>query len=192
MIKKFGKFNTVSNYLSLSRLLVIMPIIYFIGRFEDGYEFRIYTILFMLLGYVTDVLDGYFARKLDQVTEWGKIIDPFADKIAIILVVIRLYESSYLGDFYFWLIVSRDIIIFTGGIIVSNIIGKVLPSNLLGKGTVLSIGLYLIGIVLDVQQIPWLHDVLFYLSVVLSFGSVIGYAIRGVESVRWYTKNETI
>lgn len=192
MIRKFGKFNTVSNYLSLSRLLVIMPIIYFVGRFEDGYEFRIYAISFMLLGYVTDVLDGYFARKLNQVTEWGKIIDPLADKIAIILVVIRLYESGYLTDFYFWMIVSRDVIIFTGGIIVSNIIGKVLPSNLLGKGTVLSIGLYLIGVVLDVQQIPWLHDILFYLSIVLSFGSVLGYAIRGVESVRWYTKNEIV
>lgn len=192
MIKKFGKFNTVSNYLSLSRLLVIMPIVYFIGKFEQGYEYRIYVLLFMLLGYITDILDGFFARKFNQVTEWGKIIDPFADKLAIILVVIKLYDAGYINDFYFWLVVLRDTIIFIGGIIVSNIIGKVLPSNLLGKATVLTIGLYLIGIVSNVESIPWLHDFLYYTSVIFSFGSIIGYTIRGIESVRWYTKNETL
>jgi hypothetical protein len=96
-----------------------------------------------------------------------------------------------LPGYYFWIIVLRDVIIFTGGIIVSNIVGKVLPSNLLGKITVLSIGFFIIATVLDLRSITWLYESLKYLSLILSVGSVIGYAIRGIELVKW-KKNEAV
>lgn len=191
MIKQFGKFHTISNYISLSRLLVVFPIMLCIEKFHVGYEYRIYALGFMAIGYITDLLDGYFARKYNQISEWGKIIDPFADKVAIIFIVFKLYQEGYITDLYFWVIAMRDILIFAGGIVVSNIIGKVLPSNLLGKFTIFTIGAYLLGVVLNLTAITWLHDILYYTSLVLSFASVIGYSIRSIESIRWYSKNET-
>ena len=95
-------------------------------------------------------------------------------------------------EIYFWIIILRDVIIFFGGIIVSNIIGKVLPSNLLGKITVVSIAFFILGVVGNAEKVPWLYNLLYYSSLFLSFASVIGYAIRGIESIRWYKKNENI
>ncbi len=86
------------------------------------------------------MLDGYLARKLNQVTEVGKIIDPLADKAAMAVIVIKLYMINEISAFFFFTIISRDLIIFIGGLFVSNILGKVLPSNKLGKITVLFIG----------------------------------------------------
>jgi hypothetical protein len=83
------------------------------------------------------------------------------------------------------------VIIFIGGLIVSNIVGKVLPSNLLGKITVLSIGFFIIATVLDLRSITWLYESLKYLSLILSAASVVGYSIRGIELVKW-KKNEAV
>ena len=89
---------------------------------------------------LTDVLDGYLARKLNQVTEVGKIIDPLADKAAMAVIVVKLFSIGEISAFFFLLIIIRDLLIFIGGIYVSKKLGRVLPSNKLGKLTVLFIG----------------------------------------------------
>ncbi|MCF8260328.1 MAG: CDP-alcohol phosphatidyltransferase family protein [Melioribacteraceae bacterium] len=180
------EFNTVSNYLSLSRFIILLPILSILDEIETDYVYRLYAFGLMMLSAATDMLDGYFARKLNQVTEFGKIIDPLADKISYALIVIKLYMISAIPDFFFWAVIIRDLYIFTGGLIVTKIIGKVLPSNLLGKITVLVIGAYFTGVVLNVQQIEWLHSILLYSSTLLIVVSAIGYTIRGVESVRYH------
>jgi len=182
---KLGRINTASNYLSISRIFLIIPIFYFISNVNVDYSYRIYSFLLILLATITDLLDGYLARKLDQVTEFGKIIDPLADKLAIGLVIIKLYLLGEIPEYYFWIIVLRDVIIFTGGIFVSKYVGKVLPSNLLGKITVVTIGFYIVAVVLQLNPATLLYDILLYVSIIMSFASVIGYGIRGYESIKW-------
>jgi phosphatidylglycerophosphate synthase len=60
----------------------------------DNYEsqsVRYITFALCVFAAATDMLDGYLARKLNQVTEVGKIIDPLADKAAMAVVVIKLF-----------------------------------------------------------------------------------------------------
>ena len=147
--------------------------------------------ILITIGYISDIMDGYLARKLNEVSELGKIIDPLADKICIVAIIIILYLSEQISTFYFAVIVLRDVIIFFGGILVSKKIGKVLPSNLLGKITVISIGFFIIAIVLDLKAHSLLlFDILYYLSIVLSFASVAGYALRAYEIINWNKKSE--
>ncbi len=188
---KVEKFNTTSNYISILRVLLGIPIFIYLDKLQDAYDYRIILFSLCLFAAVTDLLDGYFARKYNEVTEFGKIIDPLADKLLMAIIVIKLYLIGEIPAFYFWIVILRDVIIFAGGIFVSNKIGKVLPSNLLGKITIISIGLFVLGIILNVRTINWLYQFLMYLSLLLSIASIFGYAIRGIESVRWYKKNET-
>lgn len=187
----WSEIRTKSNMLSTFRIFLVIPIFFLILNLNDTYSYRVYAVLLMVLGVITDLLDGYLARKFNEITEFGKIIDPLADKVNIITIIVLLYYMDELPGYYFWIIVLRDVIIFTGGIVVSNIVGKVLPSNLLGKITVLSIGFFIIATVLDLRSITWLYESLKYLSLFLSVGSVIGYAIRGIELVKW-KKNEAV
>src|SRR4030065_2253430 len=130
----FNKSFTISNILSLTRLLSALPLWFLFDNLEN-INTR-YTILgFAFLGIATDYLDGYLARKYNQVSEFGKILDPVADKVLIGVVVMKLFLLKEIPDYFFYLVIGRDILIFLGGIFLTTKIGKVLPSNMIGKLT---------------------------------------------------------
>lgn len=168
-----------------------IPIYYFLQNVEHGDYHRYLAAVLLVLAAATDYLDGYFARKYDEISELGKIIDPLADKIAVGVVVFILYLKCMLPEYIFFIVISRDVIIFIGGIIVSNKIGKVLPSNLLGKITVFILGIYLLLLVVGLQEYPTFFQLFNYLIVLMSFVSLLGYVIRSIEALR-YKKNELL
>lgn len=178
-----------SNLISLSRVLLIIPTAYFLSHINEIESYRVIVILFFVGAYITDLLDGFVARKFNQITEFGKVIDPLADKIFVIMIVLQLFWMEEIPAYYFWIIILRDIIIFTGGIFVSKIIGKVLPSNLLGKLAVASIAAFLLAVVVGAEKVEWLYNFLLYFSIFMSFASVLGYGIRAYENIKWVREN---
>lgn len=137
-----------------------------------------------VIGALTDWLDGYVARKRNEVTELGKIIDPLADKIAIGAIIIRLYMVGEIPEYYFFLIIGRDVLIFIGGVIVSKMIGKILPSNVLGKITVSMIGMVILLIVLEMSRNSYLFQFFYYGSIILIIVSFFAYVYRAVEYIK--------
>lgn len=137
-----GKFWTISNALSLSRIVLMAPVVYFFVTPVS--HNREYAVLFVLLAVITDALDGYLARLLKQESEIGKIIDPLADKIGVGIVVVLLL---FYGDISVWfaaLVLVRDALIFIGGLILKVRKGIVLPSNQPGKFAVAFVALTLV------------------------------------------------
>ena len=182
----FSEIHTKSNYLSLFRLFLAVPIYYFLGLIPYGEKFRYIVFALWFLTYLTDIGDGYLARKYNEVTEMGKIIDPLADKVVVAVIIIKLYMEGMIPDVYFFIIILRDLIIFLGGIYVSRRVGKVLPSNKLGKMAVFSIMLFLIAVLFNFKvTVTWLYNFFYYLSIGMAFLSVIGYAIRGYDAIKW-------
>ena len=99
--------TTLINILTLSRIL-LAAIIFVLLMSPDGYLLAL--VLFFLAG-VTDYFDGYLARKYNAVSQLGEILDPIADKILILFVLIGLAInlSSYLIGFIGSIIVTREI-----------------------------------------------------------------------------------
>jgi len=178
-----------SNLISIFRILLIFPAAYFLSKMNENDSYRIVVLLLILGAFISDLLDGFVARKFNQITEFGKIIDPLADKIFVMMIIIQLYWMEEIPAYYFWIVIFRDIIIFFGGIYVTNIIGKVLPSNLLGKITVVSIGAFLITVISLGNEISWLYNFFMYLSLFFSFVSLFGYGIRAFENIKWAREN---
>jgi len=181
---EFRKIYTFSNFISFFRILLAIPIYFYISGINDIEGARTILLWLYFLVYLSDIADGYFARKFDQVTELGKIIDPLADKVLVLLVVSYLYYFEIIPSYYFWIIILRDMIIFCGGIIVSNKIGRVLPSNYLGKITVLSIGAFIIIVTIGVGEDKVLYLISLYCSIILSLASVLVYGFRGFREVK--------
>jgi CDP-diacylglycerol--glycerol-3-phosphate 3-phosphatidyltransferase len=168
-----------SNILSFIRLLLVIPVWLTYDYFDvvtAGYIVGGIGII----AAITDILDGYLARKLNQITEFGKIIDPLADKILVVFVVLNLFFLGKIQPFYFYIIVVRDVLILTGGLVVSKKLGRVLPSDYVGKATVLSISFTLLMVLLNVnaQSLPYL--ILYYSSIFLIFVSFFNYVIKAV------------
>lgn len=180
---------TKSNLLSIFRLFLAIPLWLLLDDFAGN---RYYVFSLCLFAAFTDILDGYLARKFNEVTEFGKIIDPLADKVAMAAIVIKLYLIGEIQPFYFFLIIGRDVLIFIGGIIVSRRLGRVLPSNKLGKITVLNIGLVILFILVGLQKEHLIYIVFYYSSIILIFASLAGYIIRAAEFIKRNNKNESV
>jgi len=172
---------TKSNLLSLFRLLLAIPLWILLDDFESN---RYLVFGLCLFAAFTDILDGYLARKFNEVTEFGKIIDPLADKMAMAAIVIKLFLIGEIPAMYFYLIVGRDLLIFFGGLFVSKKLGKVLPSNMLGKITVLNLGLVILFILINLNKQSIVYLAFYYSSIILIFASFAGYVIRSAEFIK--------
>jgi cardiolipin synthase len=183
---KSKDFTSIPNLISLFRISMLVPLSILLSDLEANRQLIIGIIVIAL---ISDLLDGFIARKMNSITELGKILDPLGDKLFIIVLVTSLYFYSEIDHIYFLSIILRDIIILIGGIIVSKMIGKVLPSNLLGKISALSIAGYIFIVIVGLK-LTQIGIFVYYFSLILSYVSIIGYAYRGIESVIWYRKNE--
>jgi len=98
--------------------------------------------------WLTDILDGYFARSRNEISELGKVIDPVADKVSIITISLVMVMTGIIPLWFFLVIMSRDILILSGGLAVKKKTGKVLQSNITGKLTVFVIGFTLMNMLI--------------------------------------------
>ena len=112
------------------------------------YGFSLAVLLFIVLLWLSDIMDGYFARRRNEISELGKIIDPLADKISVVTITFLLLWKEILPLWFFIIIVLRDLIILAGGLYVKKKYSVVLQSNWTGKLTVFVIGFTLLNLIL--------------------------------------------
>ena len=100
------KLHTVPNWLTLARILSL-PLIIVLAYFP-GKGFNIAAALVFSMAAITDFLDGYIARKTGQVSEFGKLVDPIADKIIVAAAFIMLVHLGRAPAWIVALIISRE------------------------------------------------------------------------------------
>jgi CDP-diacylglycerol--glycerol-3-phosphate 3-phosphatidyltransferase len=132
--QKKTAFN-LPNSLTLFRLLcipVVVICLYFPGKVGS-----FLAALFFGLAFVTDVLDGYFARRRGDVTKLGKFLDPLADKILVCVTMIMLIPLGRIPVWIVLLIVTREMAV-TGLRGIAVVEGIVIQASALGKYKTLS------------------------------------------------------
>lgn len=184
-MQKYGskEILTKSNMISFFRLLLAIPLWPLLGRLDVPGN-RLIIISICIIAAISDSLDGYLARKYNEITELGKIIDPLADKILVAAIIIKLYISGEIPGYFFFMVIGRDALIFLGGMVVAKILGRVLPSNVLGKMTVSSIGVLILLIIGGLDRSNLIFISIYYLTIILIVVSFLGYLIRAIEFVR--------
>ncbi len=175
-----------SNVLSMSRAVLTLPIIYTLHMAQTDPDYYYYSFFLIFIAGITDLLDGYFARKLNQVTELGKVIDPIADKI--ISSVVMLYLAITRPDFPRMLLtfaLTRDAIIFFGALYIKKRYGIVLTSNMIGKIAFTVLGFSFLTYVLGrIVPMPGVLNAFVIASYFLLSVSFIVYAVRVIKLVR--------
>ena len=173
------RFWTVPNVLSIFRILLISPIIYFL--LQGGRANVTTAIVLIFLGALTDFFDGIIARKFNQMSEVGKILDPLADKLGVGAVIIVLV---FYRDFPIWaaaLVIGRDVLIMIAGLLWAKRYKFVVPSNLLGKWTVSFIVLMILAYVIHV---PLFEKITTIIAAFFVIASGIVYFIRFLKGIR--------
>lgn len=133
--------------------------------------------------YFSDLLDGYLARKLNQVSEFGKIIDPLADKISVIVISLILLYLDRIPLWFVMIVVLRDLFIFGFGMYLDKKKDIRLMSNYPGKLAVFSIGVIILFAIINSPSLKELSYYLYFFSLALIFYSSILYFIRFKENI---------
>lgn len=176
-----GRFWTVANALSLTRCVLVIPVAVLLWR--DGP-------LGWLLGLtvaavLTDWFDGRIARWTHTVSEWGKVIDPLADKFAAVLAVSALTfrpAEPQLPLWFFGLVVGRDLAILAGGAWIAKRAGKVLMSAWAGKAASLWLALTVLAVILKAD--PPVLNVCLWMTAGLFIFSFGVYVVRYLNAIR--------
>jgi len=189
MIK--GRFFTIANILSLLRIPLTI-----LACFALTQENRLLTFVFMALAILSDAFDGIVARATDTVSDWGKILDPFADKIAFLIFAVSLLLLKLVPVWMFAVLIIRDLLIFVGGLIIYR--GKRPPSaNIWGKLSTLFLSLFMLRqAVFPTFQFPeentlWNTDLLGLFSIFLVVFSFVVYVYDAFFKDRLEVTNET-
>lgn len=174
----------ISNQVSVLRVLLVIPLIFLLTNQDSSNTILIAAILVVM--YISDLLDGYLARKLNQVSELGKIIDPLADKIAVMSIVLILYFQGRVETWFFIVVIARDLLIILFGLYLKSKNKIVLMSNYPGKAAVFSIGIIILLTVFNTGSYELLQKVisyLYYISVILIIYSLYLYLMRFCKSI---------
>lgn len=173
------------NKLTMFRVILIPFFVFFLlyPGFE-GYGNYIATAIFIVAS-LTDLLDGKIARKYNLVTNFGKFMDPLADKLLVCSAMICLVETKQLPAWIVIVIISREFII-SGFRLVASDNGVVIAASYWGKFKTTFQMLMIIVLILNVNHPAFqvLGTVLIYAALALTVISLCDYILKNKEVLK--------
>lgn len=180
-IKVRHRILTVSNLISLSRALVAFPIVSLHYRLGEQTNWLVNILIVYCI--LSDYLDGYIARKTDNVSELGKALDPISDKICAFIL---FSYTVMIGWIPFWVLIFigvRDIMIASGALYVRHLRGKVPMAAMSGKVGLNGLAVYWIS-VFYLPGYAELHTWLLAITMVILVYSSGEYVYRYMKIMR--------
>jgi len=146
------------NYLTLARILMVpILVVVLLTRWENH---EIIGVTVFWIASLTDLLDGYLARRLKQVTTLGKLLDPLADKLLVMGALISLVEMDLAPAWMTFIILGREMAI-TGLRAIGSEEGITIAAERLGKwklgAQIAAISCLILGPKLDEWLYAWTH-----------------------------------
>ncbi|MEG2428953.1 MAG: CDP-diacylglycerol--glycerol-3-phosphate 3-phosphatidyltransferase, partial [Oscillospiraceae bacterium] len=93
----------------------------------------IFALIFFVGASITDYLDGYLARKNNQVTTFGKFLDPLADKVLVISAMVCFIELGMSSSIAVIIIIAREFMVTSLRLVAMTEDGKVISASMIGK-----------------------------------------------------------
>lgn len=168
-------FYTWSNFISMSRIFIAAPIIYL--HYTNGQQITWVITALVFYGFISDYLDGFIARKLNEISEWGKILDPVADKLTAFLLFFYTVYIDLIPLWFFVLEVTRDMLILIGSTYIRVKRDKFAMAVMSGKWCVNALAGYWMAAFFFPEAMGVQHFFM-GISLVLMFFSLIDYFYR--------------
>lgn len=170
---KYRELFYISNLLSALRVLLVIPIYYW---FNQNTPTAVYWIVSLLLvAALTDSFDGRLARRLNQQSDLGRILDPVADKIAMGIIAYLLVKLRGLPLWFLGLVLLRDMVILLTGLLILRKKNIVVESVMIGKITVTTLAALILIYTTDFAA---LKQPFLWINVVLVIASSVVYFLR--------------
>lgn len=162
----------LANGLTLSRIFLIPIYLLF---FYSTLEKRIvYAGIVLILSGITDILDGYIARKYDMITKLGTALDPVADKLTTFAVLVSFNSYGLIPPWILIVLGMKELALIVGGGILYYFGGeKVIPANKFGKVATFSFYVAIISVILPLPQT--MTNILLYIAITFHLFAFFNY-----------------
>ncbi len=163
------------NKLTIARMIIVPFLVIFLLTGWGGEANRYISLTLFVVASVTDWFDGYLARKNNLVTNFGKFMDPLADKLLVCSAMICMIDLKRLPAWFVIIIIAREFII-SGFRLIAAENGIVIAANYWGKFKTASQMIMIILLILHFDGIfVILEQIYIWLSLALTIISLITY-----------------
>lgn len=165
------------NKLTMLRVILIPFFVFFMLSSVAGESGKWIALVIFVVASLTDTLDGYLARRDNLVTNFGKFMDPLADKLLVCSALICMIELRELPAWMVIIIISREFII-SGFRLVASDNGVVIAASYWGK---FKTTFQMIGVVLLIFNIPALSTlttIIVWIALALTVISLVDYIVK--------------
>ena len=163
------------NKLTIARMIIVPFLVIFLLTGWGGEANRYISLTLFVVASVTDWFDGYLARKNNLVTNFGKLMDPLADKLLVCSAMICMIDLKRLSAWFVIIIIAREFII-SGFRLIAAENGIVIAANYWGKFKTASQMIMIILLILHFDGIfVILEQIFIWLSLALTIISLITY-----------------
>ena len=172
--------NLPNKLTVLRELMIPFFVVFMLVDIVPGMDKWIALIIFAVAS-LTDLLDGKIARKYNLVTNFGKFMDPLADKLLVSSAMICLVEMGRLPAWIVIIIISREFII-SGFRLVASDSGIVIAASYWGKFKTVFQMVMIIVMIMDLgSSFVMLETILIYIALILTVVSLIDYIAKNKE-----------
>ena len=173
------------NKLTIFRVILIPFFVVFLLLDPSNHTYRSIADAIFIIASLTDMLDGKIARKYNLVTNFGKFMDPLADKLLVSAAMICLIATGQLAAWIVIVIISREFII-SGFRLIASDNGIVIAASYWGKFKTVFQMLMIIVLIANIQM-PFftvLGTILIYVALVLTIVSLIDYIVKNKDVLK--------
>ena len=166
------------NKLTTLRVIMI-PFFVFFLLWQNGENrtFRMIALALFIIASLTDLLDGKIARKYNLVTNFGKFMDPLADKLLVCSALICLIELNALPAWMVIIIISREFIICGFRLIASDN-GVVIAASYWGKFKTTFQMVSVVLLILDIPALAFVTTICVWIALLLTIVSLVDYIYK--------------
>ena len=181
---------TTANQITLFRILLVPVYIGFaiyygdsVARGEANEHYRYAAIFVFALAAASDGLDGFIARRFNQRSRLGAILDPLADKLLMLSGIITLSFTGWPQRFPLWfpvIVISKDVLSVAGAFLIDHVAGRCdIRVHWTGKVSTVCQIVALLWVMLDIRVPPAIWS-----AAVAAFFSVVSGAINLTDGIR--------
>lgn len=173
------------NKLTIFRVILIPFFVLFLLMEPDNQTFRLIADLIFIVASLTDMLDGKIARKYHLVTNFGKFMDPLADKLLVCAAMVCLVATGQLAAWIVIIIISREFII-SGFRLIASDNGIVIAASMWGKFKTVFQMLMIIVLIANIPLAAFdmIGTVLTYVALVLTVVSLVDYIAKNKDILK--------
>lgn len=168
------------NKLTLLRVIMI-PFFVVVLMMEGGANrtYRYIAAAIFIIASLTDLLDGKIARKYNLVTNFGKFMDPLADKLLVCSALICMIELGQLPAWMVLIIISREFII-SGFRLVASDNGVVIAASYWGKWKTTFQMISVVLLILNIEALNMLTTATVWIALALTVISLVDYIVKNI------------